>query len=54
MNYEKQTLPPFEKRRQVVKHCPCGKSNKDGKFVPYIEYENKGYCHGCGETFLPE
>ena len=54
MNYEKQTLPPFEKRRQVVTQCPCGKSNRDGKFVPYVGYKDKGYCHGCGETFLPE
>jgi hypothetical protein len=42
------------KNRFKIKFCPCGKSNKDGKFVPYTGYENKGYCHGCGETFLPE
>ena len=42
------------KNRFKVKFCPCGKSNKDGKFVPYTGYENKGFCHGCGETFLPE
>jgi len=44
----------LDKNRFRVKYCPCGKSNKDGKFVPYIGYENKGYCHSCGETFLPE
>lgn len=44
----------LDKKRFRVKHCPCGKSNKDGKFVPYVGYENKGYCHSCGETFLPE
>ena len=43
----------FDKRRFRVKSCPCGKSNKDGKFVPYQEYENKGYCHSCDRTFLP-
>ncbi|MBK7694747.1 MAG: hypothetical protein IPI30_10620 [Saprospiraceae bacterium] len=37
-----------------VEQCPCNKSNKDGKFVPYVGYENKGYCHACGETFLPD
>jgi hypothetical protein len=45
----------FDKRRyQVAKTCPCGKSNKDGKFVPYKGFEDKGYCHSCGETFLPK
>lgn len=43
----------FEKRRFRVKICPCGKSNKDGKFVPYVGFENKGFCHSCGETFIP-
>jgi hypothetical protein len=51
-----QPLPElkFDKNRFRVKNCPCGKSNKDGKFIPYIGHENKGYCHSCGETFLPE
>lgn len=42
------------KKRQRVKYCPCGKSNKDGKFVPYIEHERFGYCHSCGQTFYPD
>ena len=41
------------KKRFRVKICPCGKSNKDGKFVPYVGYENKGFCHSCGKTFIP-
>jgi hypothetical protein len=51
-----EPLPKLEldKKRFRVKYCPCGKGNKDGKFVPYVGYENKGYCHSCGETFLPE
>ncbi|MBS1760933.1 MAG: hypothetical protein JST23_12490 [Bacteroidetes bacterium] len=51
-----EPLPKLEldKKRFRVKFCPCGKSNKDGKFVPYVGHENKGYCHSCGETFLPE
>lgn len=44
----------FDKKRSNAKLCPCGKNNKDGKFVPYKGFENKGYCHSCGETFLPE
>jgi hypothetical protein len=52
---EKQVLPPFNQRRyQAAKNCPCGKSNRDGKFTPYKGHEDKGYCHSCGETFLPE
>lgn len=42
------------RNRNRVKLCPCGKSNKDGKFVPYVGHDDKGYCHSCGETFLPE
>ncbi len=44
----------FDRKRTRVQYCPCGKSNKDGKFVPYKDYEDKGYCHSCGKTFLPE
>ena len=44
----------FDKKRINAKVCPCGKDNKDGKFVPYVGLVNKGYCHSCGETFLPE
>jgi len=45
---------PFEKKRTRVKYCPCGKSNKDGKFVPYVGFEDKGYCHSCDQTFIPK
>nr|MBI1231141.1 hypothetical protein [Cytophagales bacterium] len=44
----------FDRKRKRVKQCPCGKSNRDGKFVPYEEFDDKGYCHSCGETFLPK
>jgi Domain of unknown function (DUF6371) len=44
----------FDNRaRRNIKECPCGRSNKDGKFCPYKGYEDKGYCHSCGQTFLP-
>jgi len=45
---------PFEKKRTRVKYCPCGKSNSDGKFVPYVGFEDKGYCHSCDKTFIPK
>jgi hypothetical protein len=44
----------FDKKRNRVKVCPCGKDNKDGKFAPYLGFENRGYCHSCDKTFLPE
>lgn len=34
--------------------CPCDKSNRDGKFVPFENHEYFGYCHSCDKTFLPE
>lgn len=43
----------LDKKRFRVKQCPCGKSNKDGKFVPYEGFEDRGYCHSCQQTFLP-
>ncbi|GAA4440238.1 DUF6371 domain-containing protein [Ravibacter arvi] len=51
-----ESLPElkFDKNRNRVNLCPCGKDNRDGKFVPYIGYETAGYCHSCGETFLPQ
>jgi hypothetical protein len=41
----------FEKRRSKVKNCPCGKSNKDGKFAPFEGHEDKGYCFSCDKHF---
>jgi len=41
-------------RFKIAENCPCGKSNKDGKFVPFNEYTDCGYCHSCGETFWPD
>ena len=52
----REQLPKLvlDRNRFRVKRCPCGKENKDGKFVPFVGYEKKGYCHSCGVTFLPE
>lgn len=44
----------FDSNRRRVKECPCGKSNRDGKFAPYRGYDTCGYCHSCGKTFLPD
>jgi len=44
----------FDTNRKKVKYCPCGKSNDDGKFCAYKGYDDKGYCHSCGNTFLPK
>jgi len=45
-------------RYQLVPECPCGKSNRDGKFVPFVEgtrvLTNAVYCHSCGRTFYPD
>ena len=41
----------FDKNRRRVKYCPCGKSNRNGKFVPYIGQELFGFCHSCFKTF---
>lgn len=41
------------KDRFKVKTCPCGKSNKDGKFVPFEGHTKFGFCHSCAETILP-
>lgn len=49
----KRTDLKLDKDRKRVQFCPCGKSNKDGKFVPYEGHDDKGYCHSCQETFLP-
>lgn len=43
----------FSKKRSSVKYCPCGKSNNDGKFVPFEDFEKCGFCHSCCKTFYP-
>ncbi len=43
----------FDRKRKRVKKCHCGKSNADGKFVPFVGYDDKGYCHSCDRTFVP-
>lgn len=40
-------MQSFERNRTRVKQCPCGKSNSDGKFVPFVGKLKEGYCHSC-------
>ena len=58
MNYNndnKEDLPALklDSNRKRAKFCPCGEDNKT-HFVPYVGFDNKGYCHKCEKTFLPE
>lgn len=52
MDMEKQKFQSA-RRYQMASTCPCGKSNKDGKFAPFKSYQTRGggYCHSCGELF---
>jgi len=43
----------FNLDRRGAKNCPCGKSNADGKFSPFVGYRDKGYCFSCDKVFLP-
>lgn len=50
---ENKSLKLDSRNRFRVDACNCGKSNKDGKFVPFKGYNEYGYCHSCTKTFLP-
>lgn len=43
-----------KRRSEITTKCPCGKSNRDGKFAPFEGFTDKGYCHSCDEAFLPD
>ena len=43
----------LDTNRKRVKVCPCGEANRT-HFVPYVGFDDKGYCHKCEMTFLPE
>ena len=43
----------LDTNRKRVKVCPCGEANRT-HFVPYVGFDDKGYCHKCETTFLPE
>lgn len=52
-----KTVRKFENNRQRLNPtCPCGKSNRDGKFSPQKGYAgmNVGHCHSCGKDFWDE
>lgn len=50
----KRPFVPSSARFHVAPKCPCGKSNRDGKFNPFRGYRDKGFCHSCGVTFYPD
>lgn len=41
------------RRTALAPTCPCGKSNKDGKFSPFKDDPRYGKCHSCGQLFTP-
>jgi len=41
------------RRSEFSEFCPCGKSNKDGKFAPIEGNSGCGYCHSCCKFFSP-
>ena len=48
--------PTFAKgnRYRIAPECPCGKSNKDGKFSPLKTDSQAGYCHSCDQFFTSD
>lgn len=44
----------YAKDRSIASHCPCGKSNYDGKFSPFEGFVDKGHCFSCVKNFYPE
>jgi len=44
----------FDRNRKRVETCPCGKSNSDVKFAPFLGFDSKGYCHSCNKAFFPD
>lgn len=50
----KTTFRKFEKNRvKANPYCPCGKSNRDGKFSTEKGFAGQpvGHCHSCGDDF---
>lgn len=44
----------FSRNRNLVRYCPCGKGNGNGKFAPFDGFEKYGHCHSCDQTFYPD
>ncbi|MDX9695248.1 MAG: DUF6371 domain-containing protein [Bacteroidales bacterium] len=46
------------RRYSIAPLCPCGKDNKDGKFIPLLINGTPspiyGFCYSCGKHFNPE
>jgi hypothetical protein len=43
----------LRERVRIAPFCPCGQSNKDGKFSPIDDSGKAGKCHSCGVFFAP-
>lgn len=43
----------FDRNRNRVKYCPCGKKNK-GRFSPLIGFDEIGRCFSCDKFFPPK
>ena len=56
MNSKRRIFVPAKQRYRSNGFCPCGKSNKDGKFATQKGYEGQavGHCHSCGEDYWPD
>ena len=58
MNINRFTLETYSekmtfanKQRKSIEVCPfCGSGNKDGKFVPYTGFKDRGHCFSCGKS----
>ena len=51
---EKLHFTTAQNRYKLAPICPCGKSNKDGKFNPDKNNPDNGFCHSCNKTFISD
>lgn len=55
MDHQEKFARSIRERYQLAPECPCGKSNRDGKFSPIIgSMGAAGYCHSCDQFFTPD
>ena len=56
MNTTRRIFVPAIQRKRANTVCPCGKSNKDGKFATQKGYEGQpiGSCFSCGKDYWPD
>lgn len=55
MDQQEQFARSIRERYRMAPECPCGKSNRDGKFSPILGSDGRaGYCHSCAQFFTEE